>query len=400
MEGSMEGFSSYDLFNQPQPDVGASTDEEALIEARRTRLIDRIRRGGRDLDTLEERVAFILSRFPQTRNSDVTLQLQYWQIFECHLLGYGGMPTTETYYAVRRLNDLARARRVVQNDLGLFVATDERVATKRRQRAEDFRVAHVPEDVSVPAIFVYADESGKNADHLVVGSVWMVAPGEYQRFISDAAAWKEAHGVDYELHSSSLGKPRMEGYRAFIEQFVFNRGSLGFKAVSMPNVGFKSEAEAFTDLFYILLRQGILHEHESGRAPLPRHVYFIKDAEAAGTDAQLITRVQSQIQRDAKSVFDGLLYCTMDDPVPSDTEVLIQIADLFTWAVNRHLNPPKGQPANWKDEFAEWFLDGVGFEMDTTTTIGDRAVRLSLKSPLLSPSTVPVVERPSGPIDE
>lgn len=386
-----------DLFSQPPDDASASEksqSEEVTEEIRRARLLDKVR-GGRDLSSLEERVAFVLARYPETRNSDVTLQLQYWQVFESHLLEFGSMPSPGTYYRMTRLSDIARARRRVQNDLGLFVATSEEVAQRRGQLAEDFRIAHVPNDVAIPGVFVYADESGKNEDHLVVGSVWMIAPGEHQRFTREAAAWKEVQEIDYELHSSSLGRKRLNAYREFIERFVFERGTLGFKAVTVPNRGFSSESDALRDLFYILLREGIRHEHESGRAQLPRQVYYLKDEEEVGSDRLLVNHVQSHIDRDAKTIFEGRLYCTVEDPIPSHADILIQIADLFTWAVNRSLNHPTA--TSWKGEFARWFLDGVGFEFNSERRMGDRAVRLSLRGPRKPASVVPVIEAPPLP---
>ncbi|MEM6328264.1 MAG: DUF3800 domain-containing protein [Bacteroidota bacterium] len=393
----------YDLFNQPDAQTkaadkptheGEQAIKEAKLEAKRARILERVR-GGRDFSSLEERVAYVLSQFDATPNSDIALQLQYWEVFEPDLLASNGMPSQEGYYRATRLTQIVRARRVIQNDLGLFIATVEDVAIKRRQRAEDFRVAHIPQDVSVPAVFVYADESGKNEANLVVGSVWMIAPGEFQRFQAECEAWREANDVRYELHSASLGKPLLTAYKDFISRFVIGRGSLGFKAVSVPSDGIRDSAAAFTHLFHVLLREGIRHEHESGRAPLPRHIYFTKDAESAGADQLLILKIQGEINRDATTLFNNKLICTVDEPADSSKETLLQIADLFTWAVNRRLNHPDS--TNWKGEFANWFLNEIGFELDQETVLGDRAVRLGLRSPLLSPNTVPVISALEDP---
>ncbi|MEM1057067.1 MAG: DUF3800 domain-containing protein [Bacteroidota bacterium] len=273
----------------------------------------------------------------------------------------------------------------------LFQATAPAVAERRNQMAEDMRVSYVPQSVEAPSIFVYADESGKNDDHLVVGSAWMIATGEYPKFQAETEEWKRTNGVKYELHSSSLGKSRVLAYKEFIERFVIQQGIIGFKAVSIPNSGFSDTGAVFADLFYTLLRRGVEHEHSTGRAPLPRHVTFTKDFEAAGPDERLTMTLQREMNRDAKTEFGGKLSFYAEPPFDSKAEILIQIADLFTWCVNRKLNvtPDDPQEWNWKDDFAHWVLDSVGFVLDETETVKDQAVRLSLRSPNLSRATIP-----------
>ncbi|MDQ0200308.1 hypothetical protein [Neobacillus ginsengisoli] len=74
------------------------------------------------------RVANILNRYPETRKSDITLQIKYWQV-------YSGLKSNfvdlTKLYSLERLTSLARARAKIQNEYKLFQADIE---TRRRRR--------------------------------------------------------------------------------------------------------------------------------------------------------------------------------------------------------------------------------------------------------------------------
>lgn len=75
-------------------------------------------------DTIQERVAWILNHFPDTRNSDITLQLKYWDRFEPDLYD-GRAIEPDDMYKLTRLTSLQRARAKIQNSYGLFQASPD-----------------------------------------------------------------------------------------------------------------------------------------------------------------------------------------------------------------------------------------------------------------------------------
>lgn len=367
--------------------------EASKLEEKRQKVLAQVR-DERKLTSLQARVAYILSQYPETRNSDVTLQLQYWQVFQRSLLS-GGMVAFENMYKLERLTSLKRARAYIQNDLKLFRATDERVARHRKQLNKDHRDEYAPKDIAAPSIFVYADESGKNADQLLVGSVWLLATGEYPRFLVETNDWKDKNDVDYEFHSSEVTKHRVTKYREFIERFVLREGILGFKAISIPNRGFQDEGRVFADLYYWLIRRGLEHEVDSKKIVLPRRLSFAKDAEEEGYDHRVLALIRDQLDRDVEPVFNGELHCDRFTAVDSKQDILIQVADLFSWCVNRKLNVMPGKKKlNWKDEFAEWFMNEVQFSPQQEIMTNDRAVNLSLQSPTINIEPINIYETP------
>ena len=71
-----------------------------------------------------DRVAWILNHYPQARDSDVKCQILYWKTFQADLYS-GGDISFEHYPKLQRLHSIARARAMVQNVLGLFIASPE-----------------------------------------------------------------------------------------------------------------------------------------------------------------------------------------------------------------------------------------------------------------------------------
>jgi hypothetical protein len=75
-------------------------------------------------DTLVHKVGWVLNNYPETRNSDITLQLRYWETF-CPDQYDSGAITAQDLYELPRLTSLTRARARIQNTLKLFLADAE-----------------------------------------------------------------------------------------------------------------------------------------------------------------------------------------------------------------------------------------------------------------------------------
>jgi hypothetical protein len=62
------------------PSSPPARDDRKTIEEGRGALLHAVSSGR--LDTLQERVAWILNHSPDTRDSDIALQIKYWEAFE------------------------------------------------------------------------------------------------------------------------------------------------------------------------------------------------------------------------------------------------------------------------------------------------------------------------------
>src|SRR5262245_61195459 len=72
------------------------------------------------LATREQRVALILQRFPETRDSDTALCIRYWKMFQADVLERWRPLELEVLFELDRIETIGRVRRMIQNDLRLF----------------------------------------------------------------------------------------------------------------------------------------------------------------------------------------------------------------------------------------------------------------------------------------
>jgi len=140
----------------------------------------------------------------------------------------------------------------------------------------------------------------------------------------------------------------------------------------VDRAGAGTVGDAFRELFYQVTARGIDHEHATGRAQLPRSLQLWKDEEEEGYDQLLLANVSDRLT----VRFQTQLTIDQMRAVASTGNALLQVADLFTGAVNRIVNPPSPPPQTpgAKDHFARFLLERVGWNPSE----GDMAVMLSI----------------------
>ena len=346
-------------------------------EERRAREHDRILKGalGGEFDILNQRIAWILNNYPEARDSDIKLQLRYWSHFEDW---DGGPIHPQELFNRARLTSLSRARAYLQNTHNLFLASPE-IRKRRGKLSEEERQKALEEQPAYPLISIYADESGKNADHLIVASVWFLHAPDTLALLNEIARWRSQSGFESEFHFKDLRDNQFDYYREFVDLVTGSAATLSFKAISVPRRGIGRADTALEDLFHFLLLRGAEHENQTGRAPLPRTIQLWKDHDDEGRDTLLLAKLKQSLAQAGKLQYDGKLTADEFVAVKSDELVLIQIADLFAGSLNRVLNAP-GERRGKKDEFADYFLASVGMPSGPSTEayIGDMAVLLQL----------------------
>lgn len=155
-----------------------SPSKNEKTEQERQSLLERI--ASYDLTTIKHKVAWVLNNYPETRDSDITLMLQYWKTFQSDLYS-GGSINPDSLYTLTPLTSLKRARAKIQNEYRLFVASPA-VQRRRGTLADDVAEAALADRPSFPMYVVYMDDSGKTGEYLIVGGFWLLA--EFQPFES------------------------------------------------------------------------------------------------------------------------------------------------------------------------------------------------------------------------
>jgi hypothetical protein len=313
---------------------------------------------GGEFDVLNQRIAWILNNYPETRDSDIKLQLRYWTHFE---KWDGGPISPGELFERARLTSLSRGRAYIQNTHNLFLASPE-IRKRRGKLSEEERQKAIEQRPSYPLLAVYADESGKGADNLIVASAWFLHTPETLPLLLRIAQWRAERRFDSELHFTSIRKADLPLYKEFVDLVLATAASISFKAISVSRHGIGRIDEALDDLYYFLLLRGAEHEAETGRAPLPRTIQLWKDLEEKGRDKLLLARLAEELAQSGTTRFDGQLTVDEFEAVPSDELVLLQIADLYAGSLNRSLNAP-GEKRGPKDDFAEYMLGRVGTDL-------------------------------------
>jgi hypothetical protein len=177
----------------------ALVEKAVAIEAERQAVLNALA-AARPANVLE-RVAWVLNNYPDTRNSDVRLQLQYWRVFTDY---NGGAISPDDLFRLPRLTSLTRARARVQNTLKLFLADPEVRKHRGTLSEEEREQAVLAKAVSAPVYAVYVDESGKTQDYLLVGSVWLLQGPDAFPIAQKLLEWRDATGFHEELHFADL----------------------------------------------------------------------------------------------------------------------------------------------------------------------------------------------------
>lgn len=253
-------------------------DEEKEAERRRKgeELWIAVQSGNRQ--HLITKVASILNKYPDTRNSDVALMVKYWEVFQEH---NGGNVSIEKLFKFERLTSIARVRAKIQNEYGLFKA-DNKIRRYRRQAEEiqkEFQIASKP---VVDYITVYTDESGKNDEFAIVGSAWVLA-GEGQ-LNDDLALWAQRRKQtddtcpdEFHFNKITNNGRNLQVYKDFFSYAVARGHMTGYKAIAVNQSKLRMTIDELnTELFYQLIRIGIEHEKVTGRIELPKQIAVIK----------------------------------------------------------------------------------------------------------------------------
>lgn len=330
----------------------------AKIEKEKKELLAAL--AGGDFSTQRTKVASVLNLFPDTRNSDITLALKYWETFQPEIYNPVGIKPTDLF-KLERLHYIVRARAKIQNEYGLFQA-DEKIRHHRKQQEEVMHDA-VLEDIKPKRVVqVFADETGKTQNFVIVAAVWVLS-GRAVFTVSEAIKkWKERSvWATREIHFSKFGKMDFEPLKEYLGVVHQNREFLSFKviAVEKSRTARKIE-EVVAKLHEHMLIRGAEHEIQQGRMDLPREVGVTLDEEQS-LDPFSLSEMKRKIDEEFTRSYNGDLVIETIQTVSSRTSALVQLADLIAGAVNRRLN--SSGEKNYKDEMADWVIQTLDLSL-------------------------------------
>ncbi|UQX52297.1 DUF3800 domain-containing protein [Cytobacillus pseudoceanisediminis] len=316
-----------------------------------------------------QKVGAILNRFDETRNSDIALMIKFWEIFEGHT---GNSVSHQQLFKLQRLTTIARARAKIQNEYKLYLPTDEKVRKYRKALAEEESEYQIATKPALPIVHIYADETGKTDEYLIVGGFWILDDlrnGQIKKGLIDwINEFKEIlPNFPSEFHFKDLKNDgsNIEAYKEFFNKAVGLGDVFSFKAIGVNRTKLRKVRiqDLLDELYYQMIRIGIDHEVRTGRIDFPKQISYIKDKE--GDESRFhIEQLSQKITDNLKMQYEDRLKLNTYMPIDSKIERFLQVADLFTASINRRINfQPKNENRNAKDDLADYILELLNLQI-------------------------------------
>lgn len=340
-----------------QDSYDSSLDKQTKIEKERRELEEAI--SACNYRTKKDKVAAILNLYPKTRNSDIALTLKYWEVFQDEI--YTGQSIDPVkLFELERLTTVARLRAKIQNEYGLYLA-DDHIRNRRRKLEENVRDVIISDNPSQPIVSIYADETGKTDDNVIIGSIWFIEGIATIKLFRKILEWKETNKWSKEIHFARCGKSDLAKMKSFVDLLSENRQYVGLKFVAFNRRGSnRSIEETVIKLYNILIREGIRHEIASGRISLPRTINVNVDKEDS-IDAVALDELRQGLANQLQQDYGDNAVIRPIEAVDSKDAPYVQVADLISGAINRKLNH-RGD-IGFKDELADYIIEKLNISL-------------------------------------
>lgn len=311
---------------------------------------------------LSQKVASILNRFPETRKSDITLQIRFWEQFQ----GFNSTSVSiEDLYKLERLTSITRARAKIQNEFKLFLP-DEKTKRYRRDREEIEKETALLDKPSMPILHIYADETGKTDDFIIIGSIWVLDHEHDGLITQKLSQWTTDMKEKYsrfpkEFHFKEIenkNEQQLKQYKAFFDQLISMSDKVSFRAIAVNKAKITMKVDdIINDLFFRLVKIGVEHELYYRRIELPKQIMYVKDMDSTDSSYN-VQRLSELLISNFKDSYDDKLKLNSYQPIDSRLSRLIQQSDIFTASLNRVYNHrSKNNTNNNKDKLADYVLD-------------------------------------------
>ena len=330
---------------------------------KRNRDIQQIRNAieSMNFSTQRDRVAGLLNLYPETRDSDLKLTLKYWETFQSEIYAKGADVSPSNLFKLERLTTIARLRAKIQNEYGLFLGSTE-VRNKRRQKEEQVREDVLEDSPPPPYIHVFADETGKTHDTVIVGSIWFLDMRKSANFQNLFNQYKNLKTYKHEFHFSEMRNNQLELYKGLIDLVANNRDYISIRAIATSRRNTARNVEdVVKHLYQLLITSGFDFEVDSGRVTAPRSISLTID-KAEGLDPIAKAEIVRDISQNVQHRHGENSYLSKISEVDSKTSGAIQVADLISGALNRLLNLESQNGV--KDEFARYLVEKLNINLD------------------------------------
>lgn len=309
------------------------------------------------LATREQRVAHVLQRFPETRDSDTSLCIRYWKMFQADVLERWRPLELEVLFELDRIETLGRVRRMIQNDLRLFRGVEDTRRAREAMQAEfhEYLAAHRD---SLPEVRFYLDETGNEGDKTYMGiaGICIINWKQFEKHHAALEQWRSKQGWPETIHFSETGADKVDRAVSLLQQLQSRRSGVLFLGYSLASRG-RTHEDLFS-LFIQLVVDSLRYLRECKCLTENRSVRVVKEADS-GFDSLFLRKMTKQLGEAVALEFPGELTVLPVEAVTKGRAVLLECADLIAGGMQRRALL-KGR--NPKDRLAEAVINVTGFE--------------------------------------
>jgi hypothetical protein len=356
VEKTLPLFPAEDSIDELQPWTGppakALTDPQA---ERRQKMLAEI--ADSRLATREQRVAYILQRFPETRDSDTALCIRYWKKFQSDVIERWHPLELEVLFELDRIESIGRVRRMIQNELGLFRSLDDTRRAREALQAELYQYLAAHRD-SLPEIRFYLDETGNEGDKSYTGiaGICIINWKQFEKHHAALEQWRQTQGWPETIHFSETGPDKVDRAVSLLKQLQSRRAGILFLGYSLNSRG-RTHEDLFS-LFIQLVVDSLKYLRECKCLTENCSVRVIKEADS-GFDNLFLHKMTKQLGEAIALEFPGQLAVLPVESITKGRTVFLECADLIAGGMQRRA---LGKGRNPKDRLAEAIINVTGFE--------------------------------------
>lgn len=317
----------FDMSPGELPAIGNDLTQEQRDE--RERLLASVAESR--LGSMQQRLAYLLCHFPETRDSDVALAIRYWRMFQPDILEKWNPIELEVLFPLDRIDTISRMRRHIQNVLKLYRSTLE----VRRQREElelEMQQIIAADRLGLSEVRFYLDETSGADKFNGIGGVCVMNWKQYEKYWSSLTQWRRGFGWPGNIHFAETGTAGLPRAMALLHQLEQRRGGLLFLGYALQSKGLLHQTRL--SLFIQLVVDSLRVMDQSGCLGERRSVLLIKEEET-GFDQLHLADLRTHLERQLVEAFPHRVY--LDDVItaPKGRDVMLESADLIASSMMR-----------------------------------------------------------------
>lgn len=323
-----------------------------------------------------DKVAYILWQYPNTRNSDRTLALEYYKVFHADLVPDNIIPFKNIYYLPKMYN-IQRDRATIQNKEQLFQA-NESIKNQRLEKANEYKVCYLEGKsdsfIGTADYHIYFDESGKTDNFFVLGGISINGENNKKYLIKELENIKIKIEKKYnktikELKFNEIKTSNLTFYKELVDEFLKLNYKPIFYAIFLENSGLNQSSKKnksirllqllLIDVLELIIFDTVKNSKLKKLAQLNICLDIDGDKKIDHMDlAEIKNNIKKGID---ENYLDFVQIKSLESKDSKDT-ILLQISDLCASSLNNIFSnkPIDTDNAKAKREFAEFFLSSIG----------------------------------------